>query len=137
VEAPERTSQKHRHQQRARPRNQDVNWAPQIKRADLAYQQVADGNIERPPKHVHCRGGEPLARRLRKRTLKRPPQHSAYAVRNGIGEKSAAEEITQVVVPRHIYYNLIRAFEQRALLSHALLPVLREALNPGEDRSCI
>ncbi len=93
VEASECVCKHHSHQQAACPRNQNVTRLAQLKLSHTAYKQIANGKIERAPKHIHQRGREPLPWRRSKRALKGVPCDAAHKMRDRICKKSAAKKV--------------------------------------------
>ncbi len=46
--------------------------------------------------------GKPRSRWSGKRALKRVPRNPAHKMRNGIGEKGAAEKVRHIMIPTHL-----------------------------------
>src|ERR1700728_1316754 len=109
MEAAELPRAKQRYQEDAQSERADIARVSQFKIANTADEDIADDDIEKAPKHIDGRRGEPLSRRLCERTLKRPPHHAADKMRGCVREEGAAKEIGQVRKPRHFRHPLFRA----------------------------
>jgi hypothetical protein len=65
----------------------------------MADENISDNHIRKPPKHVDSRRRESLTRGFSKRALKGTAHYAVYKVGNRVAEKTAAEEIRNVICP--------------------------------------
>ncbi|WP_157831363.1 hypothetical protein [Prodigiosinella confusarubida] len=96
---------KKRYQENACAAGDGVTRVSQSK-VDPADEDVADGEIEKAPKYVDGRRGEPLPRWLCERALERPTHHAADEMWYGVRQKCAAKEVRHEKKPRHIRRSL-------------------------------
>jgi hypothetical protein len=73
----------------------------QIKASDTANENVANSQVNKPPKHVYGRRREPLAMRFGEGTLKGAPHHAAGKMWNSVGENGTAQEVRNILNPFH------------------------------------
>src|SRR5260370_36548069 len=67
----------------------------------MPNEKITNGQVDKSPKHIQGRGRKPFATRFGKWALKGTPHHAADKMRNGVGEKEAAEEVRCIVNPLH------------------------------------
>jgi hypothetical protein len=101
MQRPERTGEHHRHDQDAGPEDQYVSRAAQIEAADPADQQIGYDKIEEAPEHIDQGGGQAHTRRCCEGALEGVPRNPVDEMGQGIRQKCAGEEVSQIVVPPH------------------------------------
>src|SRR5208337_371211 len=145
VEPPERTRGHHTDEQNAHTHGDDVIAGAQIEASHTSDEKVGDDEVCKSPEHVHGRGRKTFARRLGERALKGPPHHAADEMRNGVCQKSAAEQIGYVVKPIHGQALLSRRsmtmsadFGSRMVTVTAFsFLILWMAMKPSRSFSCV
>ena len=61
MKPPERARQHQAHEKNAQSRRDSMIGGTQIKVSNPADKNIAEGQVEKSPKHIHARRGKPLA----------------------------------------------------------------------------
>jgi hypothetical protein len=93
VIASESVGKVERHEQDACAKHEHMLPTAEIKCADAAEEQVGDDEIQEAPEDVDCGGRQSLSWRFCEGALKGATGDAGAEVREGVGEKCAAEEI--------------------------------------------
>ena len=89
------------HQKTPGSENEDAGCLIEVEISDVAHKQVSKGQIESAPQHVDRWRRLSLAGRGSKWRWEPTPGHAVREVRNGVHEKSAAQEVSEIRVPLH------------------------------------
>jgi hypothetical protein len=101
MELAEVMRRKNADEQRTQAERKDVACRPQIESTDLRDQQIPNYRVEESPDNIDRCGGEPLAWRFGKGTLKGASHRAGDKVRNGVCRKNASKEIRHKPKPIH------------------------------------
>src|SRR5260370_10243272 len=90
----------------------------------MPNEKITNGQVDKSPKHIQGRGREPYATRFGKWALKGTPHHAADKMRNGVGEKEAAEEVRCIVKPFHRQALFFRSMTSRAVFGSSVVTAM-------------